>query len=106
MRNSLGIIYQFSYGYGFAPMKMFKDSSYDKRMVYNFINIQNLYGTINNEYGFPDFDLKGKIKSLMNENNKKYNFASQEEEKTPIEDDDEPDSKVYISEEYLDFETD
>jgi DNA-directed RNA polymerase beta' subunit len=104
VRNSSNIIYQFSYGYGFAPMKMFKDSDSNNQIVYNFINIQNLFGTINNEYGFPDFDLKGKIKSLITENNKKYDFIIQEEEKTPIEEEEEPDFKVYIGEEYLDFE--
>ena len=107
IRNKNGIIYQTSYGYGFEPTKMVLDNSDNNFPVFSFINIKQLCGEINNDNGFSEFNLSRTIKSFIDEINRKYNFQTENNEANENNiDENLDDNKIYIEDEYLDFDFD
>jgi len=102
VRNQSGIIFQFSYGAGFNPMKMVLDNSENDFEVYSFINLKQMCGEVNNRNGFPDFNISGKISSLINNINSRYGF--QEEEQEEQEEEEFNDDKIFVEEDYQEFD--
>ena len=107
IRNKNGIIYQTSYGYGFEPTKMVLDNSDNNFPVFSFMNVKQLCGEINNDNGFSEFNLSRTIKSFIGDINSKYNFQTENNEVKEMDNDENADdNKLYIEDEYLDFDFD
>ena len=74
IRNQVGVIFQFSYGPNFNISEMLQDNSDQGFTVFSFINIKELFGRINYENGFSNFDIREEIDNLVQTVNKKYHF--------------------------------
>lgn len=79
IRNQVGVIFSFSYGPNFSTSEMLQDRSDQGFSVFSFINIKELFGRINYENGFTNFDIKEEITNLVQALNKKYSFEEEDE---------------------------
>lgn len=104
IRNQVGVIFSFSYGPNFSVSEMIQDNSDQGFSVFSFINIKELFGRINYENGFSNFDIKEEIDSLVNTLNKKYSFEEDTSEINIYNEDNE--TEEYLFGDYDDDEDD
>ena len=89
VRNHNNIIVQFNYGVGFASTEMTFSSNNVGMKTRSFVNLKELVEKENTISGYPNFDLKNIIITIMNNINKKYGsekIISEEDDSIDVND--------------------